>query len=295
MRAPATCLIAASVFLSLASAAVAAGSEADYVAARDRYIAYFKKLDAANKLDDDRMQRDLDDLEGKLRQIIGPVAINGLAADGKINLDTLSRGDEDFGRLDGLVYSAPGGDDAADKTRVLVTTSTLLDRWLREHKSWWERDIANVPQTVAAALKTEAFYTQAIGNGAAIVKYAELPVAAPAAALLIARSQVDDPSPPDEILVSLVRGGRFYLVSTPAKASIATPAMCQKAWDESQRKSAAVKNEDRREKLEQAGVAAFHSCFAKLAKDDAQFAPLTDQARAMIERLAVVPATAGTQ
>src|SRR5579871_5180708 len=164
MRAPASTLIAASVLLSVASAAVAAVSEADYIAARDRYIAYFKKLDAANKLDDDGMQRDLNDLEGKLRQIIGPVAVKDLAPDGKINLDTLSMGDEDFGRLDALVYSAPGGEDAADKTQVVVTTAALLDRWLRAHKKWWGADFADMPQTAAAAVKTEDFYTQAIGN-----------------------------------------------------------------------------------------------------------------------------------
>jgi hypothetical protein len=290
MRTPASTLIAVLVLLGLASAAVAAVSEADYIAARDRYLAHFKQLDDPNKLDDEGMQRALDDLEGKLRQIIGPVAIKDLAPDGKINLDTLSMGDEDFGRLDALVYSAPGGEDAADKTRVVVTTGTLLDRWLRAHKKWWAPDFPDMPQTVSAAVKTEEFYTQAIGNGAAIVKYAEVPLArpapaAPATVLLIARSQVDDPSPPDELLVSLVQGGRFYLISAPAKVVIAIPAPCQKAWNDAQQKLGTVKNDKQHDKLEKASVAAYHVCFAARAKDDTAFAALADQARQLIERL----------
>ena len=61
-----------------------------------------------------------------------------------------------------------------------MTTDALLDHWLDEHKNWWGPKVANVPQDVAAALKSEAFYTQALMTDAAIMKYAELPVAKPA-------------------------------------------------------------------------------------------------------------------
>jgi hypothetical protein len=114
-------------------AANGASPEESYLASRDRYIAKFKQ--SAGRADDrvrKAEERALGDLEKQLRRIIGSLTVEGFSPQGKINLDTLTPGEIDFGRLDGLVYSA-----AADKTRVLVTTDALSDRWLQAHRNWW--------------------------------------------------------------------------------------------------------------------------------------------------------------
>ena len=66
------------------------------------------------------------------------------------------------GHLDGLAYGSPG-----NQRMVMVTTDGLLKSWLTLHKTWWGKDEEKMPQTPAAALKTEGFYTQAIGFDAA--------------------------------------------------------------------------------------------------------------------------------
>ena len=75
------------------------------------------------------------DLEGKLRQIIGPVAIKGLAGDGKSFIDTLLEGDEDFARLDGLFAT-----NADESLTVVVTTPRLFDIWMRTHEDFWKEN-----------------------------------------------------------------------------------------------------------------------------------------------------------
>ena len=115
----------------------------------------------------------------QLRRIVGTSDIKDFSAPAKSNLDTLFNGDAGFGQLDGLVYAS-----ADDKTHIVVTTEALLGHWLRAHKDWWGPAVANVPQDVDAALKSEAFYTQALNTDAAISKYAELPLPRPAQAKL---------------------------------------------------------------------------------------------------------------
>src|SRR5689334_4600602 len=115
-------------------AANAASPEESYFAARDGYI---DKLKPTENVDvDERVlkqeQAARDDLEKQLRRIIGPVESKGFAAPGKSNLETLFKGDQGFGLLDGLLYSS-----ADDKPHVVVSTDALLDHWLKEHKDWW--------------------------------------------------------------------------------------------------------------------------------------------------------------
>ena len=212
-------------------------------------------------------------------------------------LETLFKGYSGFGLLDGLLYSS-----ADDKTHIVVTTDVLLDRWLREHKEWWGPTVANVPQDVNAALKSAAFYTQALTTDAAISKYVELPVAKPAKAklafaMLVARSQDLGPRTPDELIVTVVRGGRVFVVSAPANARIDPMPACQEIWQQALQKAgeahaAYVASELKDEKLfeqsmkmEEEGDAAFHQCFAQRAKSHGSFAALTRQAQTLIDRL----------
>jgi hypothetical protein len=286
--------------IALAPAAEAASPEAAYFAARDAYVAKFRAFGDAQKIDDDALkQHDLAIAElGKLLQpVIGPVAIENFPAQARSNLDSLFEGDQGFGLLDALRYSS-----ADDKTHIIVTTDAVLAHWLREHKDWWGPKVANVPQEMAAALQSEAFYTQALQTDAAISKYLELPVAKPtqakfAFAMVVARAQDIGPRTPDELIVALVQGGRVFVVSAPANAKIAAMPACQKIWDEAQRKAAAIqqayvdselKNDklsEQRERTEQEGDAAFHRCFAQRAISQGFFVGFTRQAQALIDRL----------
>ncbi len=281
----------------LPAAAKGASPEEGYLASRDRYIAKFKQ--SAGQADDrvrKAEERALGDLEKQLRRIIGSLSIEGFSPQGKINLDTLTPGEIDFGRLDGLVYSS-----ADDKTRVLVTTDALLDRWLRAHRNWWP-GLANVPQAVGDALKSEAFYTQALATDAAIGRYAELPVAKPAKAgfafaMLAARSQDIGPRTPEEVIVSVVQAGRVFVVSAPANAKVDPIPACEEVWREYQGKadsifSAYTASDPKDDKLlaehtqlQEEGDAAFRRCFAERARNEGFFAKLVEQAQALVDRL----------
>ena len=98
----------------------------------------------------------------------------------KLTLTPCQKADlKGFGTLDGLRFDArlgmngeTAGQNGADgkyvepKSHIIVTTQTLFERWLRAHKDWWGKKSKNVPQQIAAALKDESFYTQAISSRA---------------------------------------------------------------------------------------------------------------------------------
>lgn len=272
--------------------------EDSYYASRDAFITKFTAISASGKIDDDALRLHalaIDQLGKLLRPIVGPVAIKGFSGGAKSNLDSLFKGDFGFGRLDGLRYSS-----ADDKTRIVVTTDALFRRWLREHKDWWVA--SNVPQDVNAALRSEAFYTQALSTDAAVFKYVEVPVAKlvrakSAFAMLIARSQALGPRRPDELIVATEQGDRVFVASAPTNPKIGPMPLCQKIWQQSERKAlgagaAHVASErkddplsDQRDQTEEQGDAAYRECFAQQAKRQGFLAVLTFQAQALVYRL----------
>jgi hypothetical protein len=275
----------------------AASPEDSYYASRDAYIAKFATTAGGNIGDDTLRQHALalDQLGKLLRPIIGTVTIKGFPAKVRSNLVSLFKSDVDFGRLDGVLYSSPD-----DKTQVTVTTEALFQRWLREHKDWWLA--ANVPQDVNAALKSEAFYTQALATDAAVFKYAELPVVKPirdrfAFAMLIARAQALGPHKPDELIVAMMQGARVFLVSAPTNPNITPMPLCQKIWQQSERKAVAADtarvaserkddpHADQRDQIEEQGDAAYRECFAQQARRQEFFFLLIRQAQALVDRL----------
>jgi hypothetical protein len=253
----------------------AAMPEDDYLAARDAAAAAIKALDDAKKGDEALKQQQASELEltAKLQPVIGPIAIRGFAITGKANIGSLLPGNIDTGLLDGMIYPAPD-----NKGFLIVTTEMLLKHWLVEHKDWWGAKTENVPQQIPAALASNAFYTQALETDAAISRYAELPVKAPAGvpfvhAMLVARSQILDPSPPDELLISLVKDGRVFIVSAPAETKVKLMPACVKFWTDLQKKS------------EDKASTAFTRCFAGRAPTAPFFAPLVKQAQALVDGL----------
>jgi hypothetical protein len=282
------------LLILLAAPVRAASLEDAYLAARDGYIKRFEKSpsdDATNEA----YTRALADLEAKLRQVVGPTHLDGFSPDGKISLDALDSGDEDFGLLDGLVYVR-----ADEKTRVLVTTASLFDKWLKAHERFWPE--TPLPADMAEALKRDDFYTQALTNGAAVVTYAEIKVAKPAwatlaFAVLDARTQDQSPPVPDEMIITVRRADRVFLITAKTAVAAGPIAACDKiqakltaeaqaAGDADQAadgKDAAL--HEKAEQLARKADRAIPDCFATEARKAAFFPALVKQAQALIEML----------
>lgn len=275
----------------------AASPEENYFAARDGHIealAAARKRGAPDKEIAAREKRALADLERQVRRLVGNVALKDAKGAGRINLEGLQQGDMEFGMLDGLVFEAKDG-----KSRTVVTTQNLLKNWLREHQNWWRTN--NVPQGVAPALRFAPFYTQALGGGAAFGSFGELSVGTPdggfATALLIARAQDIGSRNPDELVVSVARGHRVFIVTAKAAAKIAPVAECEAMWPALKEKTDAafeayrasgMKDQgilDRSNKLSDDTDAAYMRCFAERAPKDANWKTLTAQAQAIADAL----------
>lgn len=273
--------------------------EDDYLKARDAYVARFdpgdkevdyKKVEAP-------LKRAYEDLQDKLRKIVGDPRIEGVRDAGKLNEFSLVKGDMEFGALDALVFKRDGG-----KTLVYVTTAGLVDAWLKQHKDWWDKGTPNTPQDIAGALKFDGFYTQAISSDAAVVKFADLAIKTPegagaARAMLDRRQQDDGPGAPDEIVVSLVRAGRVYIVTAPAQPRPPVIAACEHIWKEYEKRSMAaqerysssgLKDEDAlksSETLRTEGDRAFRACYGEKVRAAPVYAKLVDRAQALLEKL----------
>ena len=297
MRLVGFALLALAVF---AGGAVAASPEDDYVAARDKDIARVKRLVAANT-DDKKVQAEQDtmiaDLQSRLDAIVGPFAVAGYPAAGKITLETLSEADIGFGQLDGMVHSA--GDDGP---QVIVTTRGLVDRWLRERSA--EKDAEErLPADFDAALRDDRFYTYAVTEDAAFGKTAELTAAKPAGADLVVAAlggfaQDIGPNPRQEIVVTLQKGGRVYIASQVAKTAIGKIDACEAIWTAATKTSEALwkayekagsKNDkllDERSKAEDDGDKAYRACLVAETPQQPYYPALVAEAQEIAERLA---------
>jgi predicted CoA-binding protein len=261
--------------LAFAAPAHAATPEQHYLDLRDRYIAKFSK---AKESEETSKQHDaaLNELTGVLRGLVGSITIKGLPAEGKSNADTLFTGDSGFGHLDGLGFASEG-----DKLQAVVTTTTLLKHWLREHRE------DGMPQEIDAAFKSERFYYQAIQDSA-FAKYAVLPIAKPAfasvaVAVLGVRGNGDLKGPPHEIDVVAIQGGKMvFLAATDAVKTAEIPA-CEKIWTQMMAKNVP---QDSMAKEDQA-MDAYTKCFAREAPSQSWYAAAVKKAQSQLELLSL--------
>lgn len=278
-------MIALVLGLSATSSKAVMPEEA-YIASRDAAIAKIKATaDAekrgptdgydANTLAAEEQARAA--LEQQMRAIIGQVQFMGIDDAGTLNLDTLFEGDEGFGLLDGMVYGPIDG-----KTRIIVTTESLFKRWLHEHRNWWGKEFADMPQEPSAAVKESAFYTQAVLTDSAIIRFAELPVRKPARAMfafamLAARTQSEIPAKADEIFLAIAHSGRVFIAYTKEFPSVGPIKPCDAIRRESVDKSSANSEEE------------FLRCFAEKASQQDSFSAATSAAQHLIEQLVARP------
>jgi hypothetical protein len=282
-----------------------------YVAARDAAIAKISPLydgnfdDAAKKTEEAARA----DLQSQMEAILNekPRAGFGPAV---LNIETFYKGDEGFGMLDGLRFDAElgangekAGQNGADgkyvepKAHILITTQTMFGRWLRAHKEWWDKGMTNVPQQIAAALRAESFYTQAILGDSAVINFNALPIATPASvtsayAMLAGQTQSEIPDDADEVFVSALSDGKVYIGYGSIEPKLRISACmairagynkrATEGYEKFQRKEIDRKAYDRLDNFRQQGEDAFKRCFTKLAPQQPAFTAATRQAEALL-------------
>jgi hypothetical protein len=303
MRAFISGIVATVLAAGISFSASAQTREDAYIAARDAAVAKIKAAADTEKrgpmdgYSDKILAAEAKaqaELEKQMRAIIGPVVIKGMTGEAKLNLDTLTEGDEGFGILDGMVY---GGLDA--KTRVIVTTDSLFRRWLMQHKEWWGKDSNDIPQEPSAAVKENNFYTQAVLTDSAILRFADLPIRKPAGAafayaMLASRTQDDVPHKADEIFIAVAQGGKVFIANTKEFGAVGPIAVCDAIRSDFIKKSIAAAKEEglddkaRREKsddLSGKSDSEFPRCFADNASQQNSFAAAARAAQALLDRL----------
>jgi hypothetical protein len=291
-----------SMLSNAAAAPLNPSPEDRYIAARDTAIQKFSKEYDAGKSDDTAQKAEdaaRTDLEAQLSAILGEAARPGFGP-ATLNLETLYKGDEGFGMLDALRFDAnvgttgeKAGENGADgkyvepKARIVVTTQTLLTRWLRAHKDWWGKDSKNVPQQLGAALKDENFYTQAItaASGSAMANFTSLPITKPASATfayatLAGRTQDTIPDAADEVFVAALADGKVYIAYGSIEPNVQIPACVAMRADYNKR--AEVGNAKKSDDLRQQGEDAYKHCFTRRATQQPSFTEATKQAQALL-------------
>jgi hypothetical protein len=307
--------IAAACFVAMLSASRATPlkptPEERYIATRDAAIKKLQPMfdgnnyDAASKAE----AAVVADLLTQMTAIVGERSYKGFGP-AKLNLDTLSKGDEGFGMLDGIRFEAETGmsgekagskDTAGNyvqpKTYIIITTPTLFERWLHDHKDWFDKGVKNVPQQIGVALKDGSFYTQAISTGAAVVNFGNLPIAKPqdavlAYAMLAGRTQDATPEAADEVFVSAVTADKVYItygsIEPPVKieACLAILADYNKrsaqAYADFQSKKIDKKTYDKLGNPHQRGEDEYMRCFLQRAPQLPSFIEATKQAQALL-------------
>ena len=152
------------------------------------------------------------------------------------------------------------------------------------------------------ALQSDDFYRQALSTDAAVVTFAQLPIAKPswartAFAVLATRTQDAVGSTPTEMDIVVIGAGRVYAVTTKTEVAVGPIAACEKsrqrlkaqadaartAYEKSGSKNRALL--DKSMKLDEQEDRAYVQCFATHARDASGFAAAVKQAQALIELL----------
>jgi hypothetical protein len=266
---------------------VAASPEEKYFEARDNFIREFEKASGPIDVLDEKDRHALAELEKQLKSIVGPVNVEGFPKEGKINLETLQKGDLGFGQVDGLRFSA-------EQEYLFVTTDKILKKYLAEQ--------SELPKDLTELSKTDEFYTLALSGEAAVTYFAEIPVKSTKGksyvrAFLGLVAQDIGPFIPKEIFVFVTNGNRIFAVQSPAAADITEIPQCRNEWEKFAKKkadahqvyeSSGLKNEkalDEGVQYEQQGFEAYQRCYEREAKNQKFFAPLEKQAQSIVDRL----------
>jgi hypothetical protein len=273
--------------LSAPMTLVAASPEEKYFEARDNFIREFEKASGPIDVLDEKDRHALAELEKQLKSIVGPVNVQGFPKEGKVNLETLQKGDLGFGQVDGLRFSS-------EQEYLFVTTDNILKKYLAEQ--------SELPKDLTELSKTDEFYTLALSGEAAVTYFAEIPVKSTngksyVRAFLGLVAQDIGPFIPKAIFVLVTNGNRILAVQSPAAAEITEIPQCRNEWEKFAKKkadahqvyeSSGLKNEkalDEGLQYEQQGFEAYQRCYEREAKNQKFFVPLEKQAQSIVDRL----------
>lgn len=215
-------VIAALLCASSGIAAAQNTGEAEYLRVLRRAVSSFDTISTVYTTDQRRsLDSTLADLEMRLRSIIGPVHVAGFPQPPRINKDGLCTREVDCGMLDGLVLRT------GDWSRTLVvTTPALMSAWLDDQR--WN---VGKRDRIESALQSADVMSEALGGNSMALHYADLPVADATArgmvsAMLVLRAQDFGDWPPRQVMVTVRRRDRIYIIQVPAAAEIATIPEC---------------------------------------------------------------------
>ncbi|ALM82091.1 hypothetical protein [Bordetella sp. N] len=261
-------LISSAFLFAASTSLVLAASAEDYLKEKQQAVSDIGKalaagpVERADKLD----QQALLKLQETLRTLIGPVQLKGFAGDGKISLETLEKGEEGWGGLDGLAYTSTSGD-----RHLIVTRKPLLQAWL----ATFEAEV-KMPADLPSAVANDSYYSGAFNDGTSVYKYADLPVKVAKAdtvakAILFRQSQDQAaPRPPDQIAVTVIQGDRAYLLWQ--KTTARDIAECKNAYKPG---------------ISEEGE--FEQCYARKLPAQSGYDALLKQAQAMADELISAP------
>jgi hypothetical protein len=274
---------------------VTAASAGDLIIYESRRDAYRRTLTAREKRGEniEAAERSaLRELESLLRPIVGDFSAPWARRRGRMNQTTLTPGSVDSGLPDGILY------ESRDSTiQVLVTTRDLMLSWL---DSSFSGD-TTVSRDRAHALGNDDVLTQIFDRDAAVYSYTDIPVdstlSGVVSAKLVSRSQDYAPSEADEIMVSVARGTRVFVIDAPARDTLPIPLACSESADSGKAISKAfidsafqttpqdtalttkaVQNDDRTN-------AQFRRCYGEAAPRHPRFQALVAQVRQLVESL----------
>jgi hypothetical protein len=316
LKAPGAASIVMACFVAMLSGATAAplkpSLEDRYIATRDTEIERLQPIFDAGNADDAANKAEaavVVVLKAQMTAVLGEHSYRGFGP-AKLNLDTLYKGDEGFGMLDGLRFDAETGKSGAKagsndadgkyiepKAHIIVTTQTMFARWLHGHKDWLDKGLKNVPQQIGAALRDGSFYTQAISTGAAVVNFNNLPIAKPsgatsAYAMLAGRTQSESPDAANEVFVSAIAADKVYIAYGSIEPAVKIAACltiradhykrAEQGDDDFRFKKIDQKAHDRLGNLRQQGEDAYMRCFTQRAPQQPSFVEATRQAQALL-------------
>ena len=289
------------VLCLLISPARAASPEEDYLALRDKALSRIKAMEKS-KASEQKLSAEheklRDDLEKRLRLVLGEVSVAGFPGPGKLNLESLSDQDVGYGMLDALTYS--GG--AEGGPLLVVTTRSLLNKWLAA-RSREKLPELNVPADLATALGQDNFFTFAIGDDAAFTRNADLELTAPSGVELIRGmlggwGQDIGPNPDLMLVVTLIKGDKVFIASERPKTTIGKIDACEAIWTQAIEKAdklradyeaAHSKDEDEFDadaRAQEQGDKDFHVCWRERAAKQPFYPALVKEAQDFANRIA---------
>lgn len=269
----------------------------DYIEARNAAEKTLRAAQEAGKSDEAISaleEKYIADLKARLIAIVGPISFKGLDAT------------PDFSNT---VYEpstlAFHGETAA--ITVQVSPEPIIADWLKrelEAKRNGEPEGEDVPdafgQGIAAAMKTETFYTRSVGIPFAFFDYGSLPLQAEKGEQLhvaLGRIIIEDPveAPPVDIVLTRVADGQVIIANASLDAEAPSFEACHviaqgftdKAETLEKAAEAASNYDDPRWKAATAerlkGGKAYRACFAEKVKGTPFYAEATKQAQALLD------------